>query len=331
MLVLGIETSCDETSAAVVEDGRRVRSSVVSSQIEIHKRFGGVVPEVASRNHTMAVINVIDEAIASAGITAADIDAVAVTYGAGLVGALLIGISAAKAISYAWCKPLIAVNHIHSHIAANYLAYAELEPPFLCAVVSGGHTSLVGVKDYTTLVSYGATVDDAAGEALDKIARVLGLPYPGGVMVDKMSQGGNADIEFFRNAPIVTKGYDFSYSGLKTAAINYIRRNEGQYNINDVCASLLRHAMEPIVSKAFSAAREFGYDRIALAGGVAANSYLRRRMTEEAGKSDCKVYLPPLEYCTDNAAMVATLGYYNYINGKGKADLTLNAAPSLYE
>jgi N6-L-threonylcarbamoyladenine synthase len=332
ILTLGIETSCDETSVAVVKNGREILSNIISSQIDIHKRFGGVVPEIASRNHTMAIINVLDQALTHANAKLEDIDAVAVTYGAGLVGALLVGVSAAKAISYLLDKPLIAVNHIRAHIAANYLNDSDLVPPFLCAVVSGGHTELMDVKDYTHYEILGSTLDDATGEAFDKVARALGLGYPGGPEIDKLAKQGKNNIEFFKTAKIISDDYNFSYSGLKTAVINYLhnaRQREQEININDVCASFTYYALEPIVQKAFDAARELGYENIALAGGVAANSYLRQRFDETGKKYDINVYVPSLKLCTDNAAMVASMGYYNFINKVNIADLTLNAAPSL--
>ncbi|NLC16941.1 MAG: tRNA (adenosine(37)-N6)-threonylcarbamoyltransferase complex transferase subunit TsaD [Clostridiales bacterium] len=332
VLILGIETSCDETSAAMVKNGREVLSNIISSQIDIHKRFGGVVPEIASRNHTMAIVNVLDQALSQANIAPNDIDAVAVTYGAGLVGALLVGVSAAKAISYLLNKPLIAVDHIRAHIAANYLDNSDLVPPFLCAVVSGGHTELADIKDYTRYEILGATLDDAAGEAFDKVARALGLGYPGGPEIDKRARLGKRNIEFFKTAKIISDDYNFSYSGLKTAVINYLHnaRQRGQeININDICASFTYYALEPIVQKAFDAARNLGYENIALAGGVAANSYLRRRFKEMGNKYDINVYVPSPKLCTDNAAMVASMGYYNYINKVNIADMTLNAAPSL--
>ncbi|HEY8423553.1 MAG TPA: tRNA (adenosine(37)-N6)-threonylcarbamoyltransferase complex transferase subunit TsaD [Clostridia bacterium] len=332
IIILGIETSCDETSAAVVKNGREVLSNVISSQIEIHQRFGGVVPEIASRNHTMAILGVLDQALAQAGISLDDIDAVAVTYGAGLVGALLVGVSAAKALSYMLNKPLIAVNHIRAHIAANYLDDSDLVPPFLCAVVSGGHTELVDIKDYMHYEVLGSTLDDAAGEAFDKVARVLGLGYPGGPKIDKLAKQGKNNIDFFKTAKMISDDYNFSYSGLKTAVVNYIhnaRQRGEEINIPDICASFTYYALEPIVQKAFDAARKLGYENIALAGGVAANSYLRERFDEMGKKYDINVYVPKLSLCTDNAAMVAAMGYYNYINKSGIADLTLNAVPSL--
>ncbi|HEY8390320.1 MAG TPA: tRNA (adenosine(37)-N6)-threonylcarbamoyltransferase complex transferase subunit TsaD [Clostridia bacterium] len=330
--ILGIETSCDETSVAIVKNGREVVSNIISSQIDIHKKFGGVVPEIASRNHTMAIINVLDEALNNANLTLNDIDAVAVTYGAGLVGALLVGVSAAKAISYMLNKPLIKVNHIRAHIAANYLDNSTLVPPFLCAVVSGGHTELVNIKDYMSYEVLGSTQDDAAGEAFDKVARLLGLEYPGGPMIDKLAKQGQNNIEFFKHAKTISDGYNFSYSGLKTAAVNYIHNQKAkglEINAPDVCASFTYYAIEPIVQKAFTAVLNLGYLDIALAGGVAANSYLRKRFEEMGKKYNINVHIPRLSLCTDNAAMVASMGYYNYINKVNFADMTLNAVPSL--
>jgi N6-L-threonylcarbamoyladenine synthase len=332
IFILGIETSCDETSVAVVKNGREVVSNIISSQIDIHKRFGGVVPEIASRNHTMAIINVLNESLKTANITLDDIDAIAVTYGAGLVGALLVGVSAAKALSYILNKPLIKVNHIRAHIAANYLESSSLVPPFLCAVVSGGHTELVNIKDYISYEILGSTQDDAAGEAFDKVARLLGLEYPGGPQIDRLAKTGNNSIEFFKHAKTISDGYNFSYSGLKTAAVNYIHNEKAKgnvINVPDVCASFTYYAIEPIVEKAFLAARELNYQDIALAGGVAANSYLRKRFLEMGKKYDITVHIPSLTLCTDNAAMVASMGYYNFINKTEFADMTLNAVPSL--
>lgn len=332
IIILGIETSCDETSAAVVKNGRIVLSNIISSQIDIHKKYGGVVPEIASRNHTMAIAPVIDNALKSSGIGKDEIDAVAVTYGAGLVGALLVGVSAAKAFSLIQKIPLIAVNHIRGHIAANYLEYQDLTPPFLCAVVSGGHTELARIKSYIDIEILGATRDDAAGEAFDKIARLLGLPYPGGPEIDKLAQSGNANIDFIKNTKFNELGYDFSYSGLKTAVVNYVHnmKMRGEIpDIPDICASFRKYAIEPIVEKAFRAAKEFGYTTVALAGGVAANSYLRERFLEEGKRAGIKICMPKNIFCTDNAAMIASIGYYNYINKVGHADMTLNAVPSL--
>ena len=268
IFILGIESSCDETSVAVVKNGREVVSNIISSQIDIHKRFGGVVPEIASRNHTMAIVNVLDEALKSANITLDDIDAIAVTYGAGLVGALLVGVSTAKALSYMLKKPLIKVNHIRAHIAANYLENSLLVPPFLCAVVSGGHTELVNIKDYVSYEILGSTQDDAAGEAFDKVARLLGLEYPGGPQIDRLAKTGNNNIEFFKHAKTISDGYSFSYSGLKTAAVNYIHNEKAKgniINVPDVCASFTYYAIEPIVEKAFTATLNLGYENIALA------------------------------------------------------------------
>ena len=332
IFILGIETSCDETSVAVVKNGREVVSNIISSQIDIHKRFGGVVPEIASRNHTMAIVNVLDEALKSANITLDDIDAIAVTYGAGLVGALLVGVSTAKALSYMLKKPLIKVNHIRAHIAANYLENSLLVPPFLCAVVSGGHTELVNIKDYVSYEILGSTQDDAAGEAFDKVARLLGLEYPGGPQIDRLAKTGNNNIEFFKHAKTISDGYSFSYSGLKTAAVNYIHNEKAKgniINVPDVCASFTYYAIEPIVEKAFTATLNLGYENIALAGGVAANSYLRSRFEEMGKKYNINVHIPKLILCTDNAAMVASMGYYNFINKIDFADMTLNAVPSL--
>ncbi len=328
--LLAIESSCDETSAAVL-CGREVRSLVISSQIDIHRRFGGVVPEIASRNHTMAVNSVAEEALEKAGMRFPDLQAVAVTYGAGLAGALLVGVSYAKAVAYALGIPLVKVDHIKGHIAANFLAYPELEPPFLCLVVSGGHTAIVEVKSYTEHRLIGTTVEDAAGEAFDKVARVLGLPYPGGPEIDRLAKSGKNRIELprmFKNE----RNYHFSYSGLKTAVVNYVHTaNQRGEEIcrEDLCASFESAALDILIEKTLRAAKEYGYRRIALAGGVSANSYLRENLQAHGSACGCQIYMPPLIYCTDNAAMIGVEGYYNLRAGKNLAGLELNACPSL--
>lgn len=328
MNILAIESSCDETCAAIVRDGRQVLSDVVFSQIDIHRLYGGVVPEIASRSHTEHIVTVMDEALRQAGLTKGDIDAVAVANGAGLVGALLVGVSAAKAFAYSMGVPLIAVSHIRAHVAANYITYPELTPPFVCLVVSGGHTMLIEQSDYINSRVLMETADDAAGEAFDKCARVLGLGYPGGVAIDSRSGFGKPDIEFFKHASII-RGGSFSYSGLKTAVINYLNsaKQRGEdVNIDDVCASFTRHAIEPLVHFGVMSARAVG--KLAVAGGVSANSYLRRRLMIECEKAGISLYLPKLRYCTDNAAMVGSLAYFYHQAGEGIADLTLNAEPN---
>ena len=323
ILILGIESSCDETSVAVVKNGRKVLSNVISSQIDIHKLYGGVVPEIASRNHVMNIDGVYKQALLEANVTIDDIDAIAVTYGAGLLGALIVGVNFAKALAYKTQKPLIAVNHIEGHIAANYIAHEKLEPPFACLIVSGGHTALVEMADYNTRKLIGTTTDDAIGEAFDKVARECGLEYPGGPNVQKQAEAGTANIRFTNMDKDKIKDYNFSYSGLKTAVINYIhnkkQKNE-EYIVPDICASFQKEAVGQLVSKSMLALKEYGYNKIVLAGGVSANTCLRETMKTEAEKQGAEVFFPPLKLCTDNAAMIAAAGYYNYINGKSIAD-----------
>lgn len=331
ILVLGIESSCDETSVSVVKNGREVLSNIISSQIEIHKRFGGVVPEVASRNHVLAIQNVYDEALNKAGVCIDDIDVIAVTYGAGLLGALMVGVSFAKGLAFAHNKPLIAVNHIRGHICGNYIEHNTLQPPFICLVVSGGHTAILKVTDYTEFKALGSTIDDAVGEAFDKVARVMGLPYPGGPQVDKLSKLGEINIEFVKSDNL-KKSFNSSFSGLKTAVINYIHKKEQKkekYNINDVCASFSKEAILPLVEKSIRACKENKISTLCLAGGVAANSYLRQMAKEYCDKEGIKLTYPKLELCTDNAAMIASAGYFYFLAGKNIADLNLDAVSNL--
>lgn len=331
ILILAIESSCDETSVAVVKNGREVLSNIISSQIEIHKRFGGVVPEVASRNHIMAIDNVVKESLDAAKVDIKDIDAIAVTYGAGLVGCLMVGVSFAKALAYALEIPLIKVNHIKGHMCANYITFKDLEPPFVGLIVSGGHTAIVRVDDYINNTLIGTTTDDAVGEAYDKVAKVLGLGYPGGPIVDKKAKEGNPNIDFV-NMKNMLKGFDFSFSGLKTAVINYIHKytQKGeQVNVEDVCASFQHTAVELLVDKTIRACKKYKLNKIAVAGGVSANSHLRVRMQEEGAKNGIQVYIPPLVLCTDNAAMIGSEAYYNLINGEGLAELDLTPNPSI--
>lgn len=328
-IILSIESSCDETAAAVTSNGREVLSSVISSQADIHKKFGGVVPEVASRNHTLGINETVERALELSGIGYSGLDAVAVTYGAGLAGALLVGVSYAKAIAYALNIPLIAVNHIKGHIAANYIAHRELEPPFICLVASGGHTAVLEALSYTEHRLLGQTVDDAAGEAFDKVARVLGLGYPGGPLIDKAAKEGKPAIDF---PPPSVGGYNFSYSGLKTAVINYVnseKQRGKEINLPDVCASFQKAAIDALVEKGIAACRELSCGKLCLAGGVAANSYFRERAQARCKREGINLYLPPLWLCTDNAAMIGVEGYYNFINGKNIADFSLNAVPHL--
>lgn len=330
--ILGIESSCDETACAVVRNGREVLSSVISSQIEIHRRYGGVVPEVASRNHTLALGSVITEALEKANLTLNEIDAIAVTYGAGLVGALLVGVTGAKALSYATGLPLIAVNHIEGHISANYTAFPQLQPPFLSLVASGGHTSVIAVSGYNEFKLIGSTRDDAIGEAFDKTARLLGLPYPGGPEIDRLAKLGKNNIDFYHSKRVVNKDFSLSYSGLKTAVVNYIhnarQRNE-EIVIEDVCCSLTHSAVDILAETTVSACESCGYDKIVLAGGVASNSYLREKLTELGNSKGFTVLFPPPILCTDNAVMIASRAYFMAKDGLGLADLTLNANPSL--
>ena len=323
ILILGIESSCDETSVSVVKNGREVLSMVTNTQIDIHKLYGGVVPEIASRNHVMNIDAVYKEALIQANVTIDDIDAIAVTYGAGLLGALIVGVNFAKALAYSTGKPLVAVNHIEGHIAANYIAHEKLEPPFACLIVSGGHTALVEMKSYTERKLIGTTTDDAIGEAFDKVARECGLEYPGGPNVQKQAEQGNVTMKFTNMWKEKIKDFNFSYSGLKTAVINYLhneRQRGNEISVPDVCASFQDEAVGQVVSKSIFALKEFGYDKIALAGGVSANLCLRQKMDEEASKIGAKVFYPPIKLCTDNAAMIACAGYYNFINNKSIVD-----------
>ena len=330
VLILAIESSCDETSVAIVKNGRQVLSNIISSQIEIHKHFGGVVPEVASRNHILNIIPLVEQALTSAKLTLNDIDAIGVTQGAGLVGALLVGLTTAKALSYALDKPLIAVNHIKGHIAANYLAFPELEPPFMCLITSGGHTAIVKVEDYNKLTKIGSTQDDAIGEAYDKVARILGLEYPGGAKIDKISQGVEPKIKFTHKDNLVNS-YDVSYSGLKTAVINYVHKLEqnGQnLDIPQIAASFQHQAITMITDKVIRACIEFKQNKLVLAGGVAANSYLRKTLTELCKQNNIELYFPPMEFCTDNAAMIGSVAYYQLMQ-EAPADLNISALASI--
>ncbi len=330
MKILAIESSCDDTSCAVVVDGRFCLSNIVSSQIDIHTRFGGVVPEVASRNHITAIDNVVRLALEKANCTFQDIDAIAVTYGAGLVGSLLVGVSYAKGLSYALKKPLIAVNHIYGHIASNYLTFSELKPPFICLLVSGGHTAIIKVRDYNHHEVIGETLDDAVGESFDKVARVLGLGYPGGPKVSKLAETGEPNIEFVK--PNDTLGYNFSFSGKKTAVINYIHKLEQKGEAipkENICASFEKMVVDELTEKTIHACKDFGFQQVVIAGGVSANKQLRDELAKKAKANNIKCYVPDFEYCTDNAAMIGSAGYYAYIAGIGLADLKLAPNPSL--
>lgn len=330
-ITLGIETSCDESAASIVADGRELLSNVISSQIDIHTQFGGVVPEIASRKHLENINMVIDKAIKDANCTVDDIDLIGVTYGPGLVGALLIGVAAAKAMAYACDIPLVGVNHMHGHVAANYLEHPELEPPFMGLVVSGGHTNIIFVEEYNTCRKLGGTRDDAAGEAFDKVARVIGLGYPGGPKVDKAAREGDKAAIDFKRVYLEKGSYDFSFSGLKTQALNYLNTEKQagrEINVNDVAASFQEAVVEVIVDKAIAAALEYDQKRIVMAGGVASNSRLRELISERAAEHNIEVLRPSPILCTDNGAMIASAAYYAYKNGE-RSGFDLDAVPGL--
>ena len=329
--ILAIESSCDETAASVVVDGRHVKSNTIYSQIELHKLYGGVVPEIASRKHVEKINQVIENAMEEAQVGWDDIDAVAVTYGPGLVGALLVGVSAAKAISYAKKKPLVGVHHIEGHIAANYIEHEDLKPPFMCMVASGGHSHLVYVKDYNQFEIVGRTRDDAAGEAFDKVARAIGLGYPGGPKIDKLAKEGNPTAIDFPRAYMEDAPYDFSFSGLKSAVLNYLNGCEMkkiEVNKADVAASFQQAVIDVLTDNSVRAAKAYGCDKLALAGGVASNTSLRQNMEEVCKKNNISFYHPSPVYCTDNAAMIGVAGYHEYISGT-RHGLDLNAVPNL--
>ena len=329
--LLAIETSCDETAAAVVEDGRKVLSNIIYTQIKLHTLFGGVVPEIASRKHMEKINTVIEAALKEASMSLADVDGIAVTYGPGLVGALLVGVAEAKAIAYAANKPLVGVHHIEGHISANYIEYPELAPPFLCLVASGGHSHLVLVKDYGEYEIIGRTRDDAAGEAFDKVARAIGLGYPGGVKIDRIAKEGNPHAIEFPRAKIADAPYDFSFSGLKSAVLNYLnqcRMKEQEINRADVAASFQQAVVDVLADHTMEAAAALGVNQVAIAGGVAANTALRSRLETECKKAGKHFYLPSPALCTDNAAMIGAAGYYEYIKGV-RHGWDLNAVPNL--
>ena len=331
MLILGIESSCDETAAAVVEDGRRVLSNVIASQVEEHRKYGGVVPEIASRRHAEAISDVVRRALDEAGVTLQDIDGIAVTYAPGLIGALLVGVSFAKGLALATGKPLIPVHHLRSHIAANYLAHPELKPPFLCLVVSGGHSHIVQVEDYTQFKVIGRTRDDAAGECYDKAARAMGMPYPGGVALDKLAHEGDPTAYPLPRPRVDGSEYDFSFSGLKTAVINRLHNAQQkgeEVNKADLCASFQHTVTELLVGNTVKAATHLGERTIVLAGGVSANSGLRAGMEAACQEQEFGLYAPPLSLCGDNGAMVAAQGYYELLAGH-TAGMELNAIASL--
>lgn len=329
--ILAIESSCDETAASVVVNGREVLSNVIASQIDIHTKFGGVVPEVASRKHVEVIGAVVNEALEEAGVSLQDIDAIGVTYGPGLVGALLVGLQYAKGLSFSRNIPLIGVNHIEGHISANFIQYKELKPPFVCLVVSGGHTTIVYMKNYGEFEVMGQTMDDAAGEAFDKVARAIGLGYPGGPKIDKLAKEGNPDAIKFPRANFHKESLDFSFSGIKSAVLNYLNKMEMkglEVNKADVAASFQKSVVDVLVDNAIKACKQKGVYKIAIAGGVASNSCLRETMTLKGEKEDIKVLFPTPILCTDNAAMIGSAAYFEFINGK-YASLNLNAIPNL--
>lgn len=331
LLTLAIESSCDETAAAVMLEGREVLSNIISSQIEIHKQYGGVVPEIASRHHLENVNTVVDQALEEAGVTIDDVDMIGVTYGPGLVGALLIGLATAKAYALAADKPLIGVHHIQGHISANYIEHRDLEPPFMSLIISGGHTNIVEVTGYNRCRVLGGTRDDAAGEAYDKVARVLGLGYPGGPLIDRLAKQGDPHAVEFKRVFLEKGSLDFSFSGIKTGVLNYINSEKQagrEINQADVAAGFQAAVLDVIVAKTVKAAKDMDKDKIVLAGGVASNSRLREMMSEECEKNGIKLYYPSPILCTDNAAMIGCAAYYKYIAGE-RDDLTLDAIPNL--
>ncbi|MBO4844789.1 MAG: tRNA (adenosine(37)-N6)-threonylcarbamoyltransferase complex transferase subunit TsaD [Lachnospiraceae bacterium] len=331
VLILAIESSCDETAASVIKNGREVLSNVISSQIDLHTLYGGVVPEIASRKHIEKIDQVVNHAVSEAGVTFDDITAIAVTYGPGLVGALLVGVSYAKSLAWALKKPLVGVHHIEGHICANYIENRELEPPFMCLVVSGGHSHLVKVVDYGEYEILGRTRDDAAGEAFDKVARAIGLGYPGGPKIDKVSYEGDPCAIEFPRAKVADNEYDFSFSGLKSAVLNYLNSMEmkGQEVVQaDVAASFQQAVVDVLVGHSMIALKEYGFDRFAIAGGVASNTHLRKAFEDECAKKGITFYRPSPIYCTDNAAMIGVAGYYEYIKGV-RSGWDLNAVPNL--
>lgn len=329
--ILAIESSCDETAASVVKNGREVLSNVISSQIALHTLYGGVVPEIASRKHIEKINQVIEEALEEAKLSLNDLDAIAVTYGPGLVGALLVGVAEAKAIAYAAKLPLVGVHHIEGHVSANYIENKDLEPPFLCLIVSGGHTHLVLVKEYGKYEIIGRTHDDAAGEAYDKVARAIGLGYPGGPKIDKLAKEGNKDAITFPRAHIAGCPFDFSFSGVKSAVLNHLNscamKNE-EVNKADIAASFQKAVVDVLVAKTMAAAKEYGMKKVAIAGGVASNSALREAMIEACKKNNLSFFSPSPIFCTDNAAMIGCAAYYEFLNGN-ISGLDLNAVPNL--
>ena len=329
--IMAIESSCDETSVAIVKNGREIISNIISSQIDMHKKFGGVVPEVASRMHLEVINNIVREALEEAKLSMDDIDAIAVTKGPGLVGALLVGISEAKALSYACKKPLVGVNHMKGHICAALITHKELEPPFICLLVSGGHTYLVRVKDYNNMEVIGKTIDDACGEAYDKVARCLGMNYPGGPEVERLAKLGNDEAIDFPRVMLDKNSYNFSFSGLKTAVLNYLnnkKQKDEEISKEDVCASFQRAVFDVLIYKTEKLMKEKNLDTLVVSGGVSANNTLREEINKMCENNGFKSYFPDKILCTDNAAMIASSGYYEYISGV-RSDLTLNVEPNL--
>lgn len=327
MNILAIESSCDETAVAIVQDGRKILTDCIASQVDLHRIYGGVVPEIASRKHIEAIYGLADEALTTTGLTRSDIDAVAVTYAPGLIGAVLVGVNFAKAVAMALNKPLIPVHHIRGHIAANYLAYPDFEPPFLCLVVSGGHTMIIDVQDYTKMEILGTTLDDAAGECFDKVGRVLGMPYPGGAALDKAASSGDESKYLLPRSKPGQNPYDMSFSGLKTAALNLIHHAEqvGEtLDVNSLCAAFCEAVSDTLVPRVIQAMQQTGRKKLAVAGGVAANSRIRSDIMNAAHNLGAEVYLPPLKLCGDNAAMIGSQGYFEYMAGN-TAGMELNA------
>ena len=331
VLILSIESSCDETSVAIVKNGREVLANIITTQIPIHRRFGGVVPEVASRNHILAISNIFEEALEKASLKKEDIDAIAVTYGAGLIGALLVGVNFAKGLAYSLDKPLIAVSHVHGHISANYISHPELEPPFVCLMISGGHSALLNVENYNKFTFLGSTVDDAVGEAFDKVARVLDLPYPGGPEIDKLAKEGKKKYNFTVSKSL-NNTLNFSFSGIKTEVVNLVHNahQKGEEIARaDVACSFQEAVTDELVTKSLRACRQSGIKKLVVAGGVGANSCLRAKLDKMAKENDIKCYYPVLTYCTDNAAMIGSMAYYMMKEGLGLADLDLTAKPNV--
>jgi len=327
MIILAVESSCDETAVALVEDGRIIHTDCIASQVDLHRIYGGVVPEIASRKHIEAIYGLADQALINAGLTRKDIDAIAVTYAPGLIGAVLVGVNFAKAAAMALDKPLIPVHHIRGHIAANYLAYPDLEPPFLCLVVSGGHTMIIDVQDYTKMEILGTTLDDAAGECFDKVGRVLGMPYPGGAALDKAALNGDETKYLLPRSKPGQNPYDMSFSGLKTAALNLIHHAEQvgeELDVNSLCAAFCAAVSDTLVPRVVQAMQQTGRKKLAVAGGVAANSRIRSDIIDAAVALGAEVYLPPLKLCGDNAAMIGAQGYYEFMAGN-TAGMELNA------